>query len=99
VSTHVQCPACGRAAANIVSPRKEWGTLYDGLELERACDQVDSSGEEGYTFDSSDGRDTFECPCGQAIWIEHRRDAHRAHAFQAHDGDCGNWFSRVKAEK
>jgi hypothetical protein len=38
VSTHVQCPSCGHAAANIVSPDVRWGELYDGLEMDRAFD-------------------------------------------------------------
>jgi hypothetical protein len=81
---------CGQPSANIVSPRKEWGTLYDGLELERACDRVDPSGDADYAFDPRDGRETFECPCGQAIWIEDRHDVSSAHS--------GGWFSRVKTK-
>lgn len=66
----------------MVSPSREWGTLYDGLELERAFERIDARGGEDYAFEPDEGRETFECPCGGAIWVASRR------------GATGHWFTR-----
>ena len=76
MSTHVQCPACGHPAANIVSPDDRWGTLYDGREIDRGLDAAPTNEDEDYTtytFQWDAGRETFECSCGRAIWIASRR--------------------------
>jgi hypothetical protein len=72
VSTHVQCPACGRPAANIAEPDERSGTLYDGREIDRGFN-AGNEDRTTYTFQWDDGRETFECSCGRAIWIANRR--------------------------
>jgi hypothetical protein len=72
VSTHVRCPACGAPAANIASPNERWGQIFDGRELDHASESSDDDAHD-YTFLWNDGRETFECPCGVAIWIASRQ--------------------------
>jgi hypothetical protein len=90
MSTHVQCPSCGQPAANIVSPNKRWGSLFDDLEMDRAFDPEEAAAEDGdrenfnrYTFCSNMGRETFECQCGGSIWVADRQ------------GPEGRWFVAV----
>lgn len=81
MSTHIQCPSCERHTANIVSPDERWGQIYDGREIDRAADfdLVEASGDrpsndlDVFVFQPEDGRETFECSCGQAIWIASRQ--------------------------
>jgi hypothetical protein len=73
MSTHVRCPICGYAAANITSPDKRWGQIYDGEEIDRAFEP--SSGEllHNMAFRWDEGREIFECPCKRAVWIADRQ--------------------------
>lgn len=74
---HLQCPVCGAPGSDTVSSDARWGMLYDENELERAFDAAHDATDtdDTYAFLDQDGRRTFECPCGRALWIADRREA------------------------
>jgi hypothetical protein len=74
MSMSVRCPVCGHAAKDNASPDPRWGKIYDGRELDRALEaSSDDDPVETYAFNDDEGRDTFECACGKAIWIADRQ--------------------------
>lgn len=89
MSTRVQCPTCGHHAANVVSPTRLWGELYTESELEEACSVSD---DDDYELGDDAGRETFECPCGDAIWVGPAgpRNLDRQISREA----AGRWFTR-----
>lgn len=69
VSTHIQCPSCGQPAAHIVSPEC---TMEEAIDFSPDDECVKYPDCDRFVLDKSDGRETFECPCGNAIWIADR---------------------------
>ena len=88
MSTHVQCPSCGQHAGHIVSPDRRWGELYDECTMEAAahtsCEDDDF---DWFELEKSDGRETFECTCGRAIWIADRGTLNRGRWFVSNDDE------------
>jgi hypothetical protein len=74
MSTHIRCPSCGDPAANIASPDARWGKLHSSYELERASEDSNDDWHT-YVFRWDDGRESFECSCGRAIWIANDKAA------------------------
>jgi hypothetical protein len=85
MSTHIRCPSCGQPASDTAYPDECWGSLYDGRELDLARErapELSTDDVSHYSFCTGEGRQTFECPCGSAVWVASR------------DEPVGRWFVR-----
>ncbi len=85
MSTHIECPNCDQPAAHIVSPDRRWGELYDECTMENAIVVPHGDGGDDdfdrLELNMSDGRETYECTCGRAIWIADRGTPNRGRWF------------------
>lgn len=83
MSTQVVCPLCANVSKHVSVPDPRWGYLFDDEQCERIwmCDYdvdmpgiatIRDVGARVAKLMHDLGKETFACPCGNALWVQGR---------------------------